>query len=86
MAVVPIRWVCVLGTKGLEDAYFYSSQQNMDARRIVELYAMRWNIEVTFEETRAIGIGDDPALVQKIGAARHAHHHGSIHRSGPDVE
>jgi hypothetical protein len=54
VAVVPIRWVCVLGTKGLEDAYFYSSQQNMDARRIVELYAMRWNIEVTFEETRAL--------------------------------
>lgn len=53
-AVVPIRWVCVLGTKGLEDAYFYSSRQNMDARRIVELYAMRWNIEVTFEETRAL--------------------------------
>jgi hypothetical protein len=53
-AVVPIRWVCVLGTKGLEDAYFYSSQPNMDARRIVELYAMRWNIEVTFEETRAL--------------------------------
>jgi hypothetical protein len=53
-AVVPIRWVCVLGTKGLEDAYFYSSRQDIDARRIVELYAMRWNIEVTFEETRAL--------------------------------
>jgi len=54
VAVVPIRWVCVLGNKGLEDAYFYSSQPDMDARRIVELYAMRWNIEVTFEETRAL--------------------------------
>jgi hypothetical protein len=54
VAVVPIRWVCVLGTKGLEDAYFYTTQQNMDDRRIVELYAMRWNIEVTFEETRAL--------------------------------
>jgi DDE superfamily endonuclease len=59
-AVVPIRWVCVLGSKGkgdrggLEDAYFYSSRPDMDARRIVELYAMRWNIEVTFEESRAL--------------------------------
>jgi len=54
LAVVPIRWVCVLGEKGQEDAYFYSSQENFDARRIVELYAMRWNIEVTFEEARAL--------------------------------
>jgi hypothetical protein len=54
VAVVPIRWVCVLGNKGLEDAYFYSTQQSMDARRIVELYAMRWNIEVTFEEARVL--------------------------------
>jgi hypothetical protein len=53
-AVVPIRWVCVLGNKGLEDAYFYSSQPDIDARRIIELYAMRWNIEVTFQETRAL--------------------------------
>jgi hypothetical protein len=53
-AVVPVRWVCVLGSKGLEDAYFYSSQPDMDARRIVELYALRWNIEVTFEESRAL--------------------------------
>jgi hypothetical protein len=52
--VVPIRWVCVLGRKGLENAYFYSSREDMDAKRIVELYAMRWNIEVTFEETRAL--------------------------------
>lgn len=54
VAVVPIRWVCVLGNKGLEDAYFYTTDQSLDARRIVELYAMRWNIEVTFEETRAL--------------------------------
>jgi Transposase DDE domain len=56
-AVVPIRWVCVLGSKtkgALEDAYFYSSQPEMDPNRIVELYALRWNIEVTFEETRAL--------------------------------
>jgi hypothetical protein len=56
-AVVPIRWVCVLAdkTRGtLEDAYFYTTGIEMDASRIVELYALRWNIEVTFEETRAL--------------------------------
>ena len=52
--VVPIRWVCVLGSNGLENAYFYSNQQDLEPRRIVELYAMRWNIEVTFEESRAL--------------------------------
>lgn len=51
---VPIRWVCVLGEDGLEDAYFYSTDPNLDPQRIVEFYAMRWNIEVTFEESRAL--------------------------------
>jgi hypothetical protein len=51
---VPIRWVCVLGNKGLPDAYFYSSREDLEPRRLVELYAMRWNIEVSFEESRAL--------------------------------
>jgi hypothetical protein len=53
--VVPIRWVCVLGNKRQhrDDAYFYSTDPQMDASRIIELYAMRWNIEVTFQEARA---------------------------------
>jgi hypothetical protein len=56
-----IRWVCVrAGTeqstqkRELENAYFYSSNPALDPRRIIELYAMRWNIEVTFEEARAL--------------------------------
>jgi Transposase DDE domain len=55
-AVTPIRWVCVLGDdkEGLEDAYFYCSDENMAPERIIELYASRWNIEVTFEESRAL--------------------------------
>lgn len=55
-AVMPIRWVCVLGEpkEGLEDAYFYSSDPQMSAERIIELYASRWNIEVTFEDARAL--------------------------------
>ena len=53
--VTPIRWVCVIGDRqrNLENAYFYSSDPGMDARRIIELYVSRWNIEVTFEEVRA---------------------------------
>ena len=50
-AVVPIRWVCVLGENKCND-YFYSSDPTLPPRRIIELYALRWNIEVTFQETR----------------------------------
>jgi hypothetical protein len=54
--VTPVRWVCVLADpeRGLENAYFYSSDVGMEPKRIIELYACRWNIEVTFEETRAL--------------------------------
>jgi hypothetical protein len=61
--VVPIRWVCVRGDekqqqqrprRQLEDAYFYSTDTQLASRRIIELYAMRWNIEVTFEEARSL--------------------------------
>jgi hypothetical protein len=53
--VVPIRWVCVLAQPGIDNdnAYFYSNDTAMDAARVIELYALRWNIEVTFEEARA---------------------------------
>lgn len=54
--VTPIRWVCVLGNakENLEDAYFFSSDTTMTAVQIIEQYARRWNIEVTFEESRAL--------------------------------
>lgn len=54
--VVPIRWVCVRGDKKqqLEDAYFYSTDLQLQPKRIIELYAMRWNIEVTFEEAQGL--------------------------------
>lgn len=53
---VQIRWVCVSSDKkkDLEDAYFYCTDPNTDAARIIELYVLRWNIEVTFEEVRAL--------------------------------
>jgi hypothetical protein len=54
--VVPIRWVCVLADLKLkmEAAYFYSTDPDLPAKRIIEFYALRWNIEVTFEESRAL--------------------------------
>jgi hypothetical protein len=55
-AVTPIRWVCVLGDakQNLQDAFFFSSDPAMAAVTIIEHYARRWNIEVTFEESRAL--------------------------------
>jgi DDE superfamily endonuclease len=63
-AVTPIRWVCVLGgteqgrsgdqEQNREDAFFFCSDPMMAAAQIIELYARRWNIEVTFEESRAL--------------------------------
>jgi hypothetical protein len=54
--VAAIGWVCVLGDKeqNRHDAYFFSSDPTLPAQRIIELYASRWNIEVTFEEARAL--------------------------------
>lgn len=53
-AVVPIRWVCVLGTAYKCNDYFYSSDPALPPGRIIELYALRWNIEVTFQEARQL--------------------------------
>ena len=54
--VTAIRWVCVLGEpqENLKDAYFFCSDVTFTAARIIEQYARRWNIEVTFEESRAL--------------------------------
>jgi hypothetical protein len=55
-AVTPIRWVCVLGDprQNLHDAFFFCSDPTTSAVSIIEYYARRWNIEVTFEESRAL--------------------------------
>lgn len=54
--VSPIRWVGVLGEAehGIKDAFFFCSDVTIEAARIIEWYARRWNIEVTFEESRAL--------------------------------
>ncbi len=55
-AVTPIRWACVLGDpkRNQEEAYFFCSDTTATAVWIIEQYALRWNIEVTFEESRAL--------------------------------
>jgi hypothetical protein len=53
VSLVPIRWVCVHEPAANRDSWFYSTDPQLDARRIVEWFASRWSIEVTFEEARA---------------------------------
>lgn len=48
-APVPIRWVLVSDQKGKAEAFF-STDLEMDPKRIIELFVMRWSEEVTFEE------------------------------------
>ena len=50
---LPIRWVLVVDPEGKQRTEaFFSTDQEMDPLRIIELYVMRWNVEVTFQETR----------------------------------
>ena len=49
----PVRWVYVHDPISRRDDYFYSTDQRMSPRRIIELFATRWSIEVTFQEVRA---------------------------------
>ena len=55
-AVTPVRWACVLGNPKLNQAgaYFFCSDVAASAAWIIGQYARRWNIEVTFEESRAL--------------------------------
>ena len=52
-ALIPIRWVFVYEEQSDREDYFYSTDPDMTPQRIVELFAGRWNIEVTFQEVRA---------------------------------
>lgn len=51
--LAPIRWVYVHDPISKRSDYFYSTDQTMSPRRIIELFAARWSIEVTFQEVRA---------------------------------
>ncbi len=53
-APVPIRWVLVRDPLGrFETRALLSTELSQSAQEIVELYSRRWQVEVTFEETRA---------------------------------
>ena len=51
---VAIRWVLVRCPQdSFEPAAFFCSDTHISAKRIIVCFALRWNIEVTFEELRA---------------------------------
>jgi hypothetical protein len=51
---VPIRWVLVRDPRGeFETRALLCTDPRQSAKRIVELYTRRWQVEVTFEEVRA---------------------------------
>lgn len=52
--LVPVRWVFVHDREGTDrDGYFYVTDPAMDPAAIVTYYAGRWDIECTFQESRA---------------------------------
>jgi hypothetical protein len=54
VGLVAVRWVYVHDATGTHrDDYLYSTDVTMTAAAIIETYTGRWNIETTFQETRA---------------------------------
>jgi hypothetical protein len=51
--LVPIRWVFAHDPCEGRDDYFYSTDPTLSPAQIVESFAGRWGLEVTFEEVRA---------------------------------
>lgn len=53
-ALVPVRWVCTRDPQNpTREDYFYATDPTLTGERIVELFAARWAVEVTFEEARS---------------------------------
>ncbi len=48
---ITIRWVLVKNDNGKFDAFFSTNPAD-DPVKIIEIYIMRWNVEVTFQESR----------------------------------
>jgi hypothetical protein len=57
--LVPIRWVFVRDEEGTHrDEYFFTTDVGMTAQALIGHYAGRWNLETTFQESRAhLGFG-----------------------------
>jgi hypothetical protein len=50
---VRLRWVLVVDPAGQDRPQaFFSTDADLTPERIVEVFVLRWNVEVTFEETR----------------------------------
>ncbi len=50
---LPIRWVLVVDPQGqARTEAFFSTDVSLTAETIVEWFVLRWNVEVTFEESR----------------------------------
>jgi DDE superfamily endonuclease len=52
-ALIPIRWVFTHDPQEDHDDYFYSTDPTQSPVQIIESFAGRWNMEVSFEEIRA---------------------------------
>jgi len=52
--LVPVRWVHVHDPRSGREDYFYSTNPKLEPEQIVELFAARWNVEVTFEEAKGL--------------------------------
>lgn len=50
---LPIRWVLVINENKKEAEAFFSTDLKLAPQQIIHWFVLRWNIEVTFEETRA---------------------------------
>jgi hypothetical protein len=52
--LVAVRWVFVHDLTGTHrDEYFFTTEPDLDAQRVIETYTGRWNIETTFQEVRS---------------------------------
>lgn len=52
-ALIPVRWVYTYNAQGDREDYLYCTDPSWAPERIIETFAGRWPIEVTFEEVRA---------------------------------
>jgi DDE superfamily endonuclease len=54
LPIVPLRWVLIRDGQGkFEPQALLSTDLSVSAQQIVEWFVLRWQLEVTFEETRA---------------------------------
>ena len=69
----PIRWVLVRDPTGRrEPQAFMSTNTNLEAGQIIAFFVRRWQIEVTFAETRAhLGVETSASGAAKLSFARH---------------